>query len=63
MNQLLLNNINELIEICKNHRVEKISAFGSVCTENFNKNSDIDFIIKFDTTFFDGYVDNFFLLE
>ncbi len=31
----------------KEHKIEKAYIFGSILTENFNENSDIDFLIKF----------------
>lgn len=63
MHQIIQTNITEIKQIFKEHNVSEAFVFGSVCTENFNENSDIDFIIKFKQRFFDDYVDNFFSLE
>ncbi len=42
------DNITEKIkEILKENDVEKASLFGSILRKNFNKNSDIDILIKF----------------
>jgi predicted nucleotidyltransferase len=38
-------------------------AFGSVCTDNFKEDSDIDFLIAFDDLSFDQYTDNYFELH
>jgi hypothetical protein len=38
-------------------------AFGSVCTDKFNENSDIDFLISFDNLSFDQYTANYFDLH
>lgn len=37
-----------LIDILKSHRVERAYAFGSVCTPDFNKDSDVDLLIAFE---------------
>ena len=63
MNKIIGNNISKLKKIGKNHKVKRMYAFGSVCTENFNDNSDIDFIIAFEKRYFENYVENFFALE
>lgn len=38
----------EIIDVCKRHKVVKLYLFGSVLTDNFNENSDVDFLIDFD---------------
>ncbi len=63
MNSILTQNIKNVERICRAHRVKKLYAFGSVCTEKFNDDSDIDFIIAFDQRYFNDYVENFFSLE
>jgi len=63
MNNIIVNNVLQLKQIGKKHRVKQMYAFGSVCTEKFHKNSDIDFIIAFENRYFDNYVENFFALE
>ena len=45
---LLQNKLPEVKKIFREHKVKKAYAFGSVCTDRFNKNSDIDFLISFD---------------
>jgi len=63
MNSILTQNIKQIEQICKAHKVKKLYVFGSSCTEKFNDNSDIDFIISFENRYFDDYVENFFSLE
>jgi predicted nucleotidyltransferase len=53
-----LNKIDEVTSVCKNHKVKKLSVFGSVCTPQFNSTSDIDFLISFQQEYFDGYSEN-----
>ena len=42
---ILQQKLPEVMSICKQHRVKQLYAFGSVCTDKFNNDSDIDFII------------------
>ncbi len=46
MQAILKNNLEELTRILKSHRITKAYAFGSVCTDDFNDESDVDLIIK-----------------
>jgi predicted nucleotidyltransferase len=60
---LLRNKLTQVSEICRKHKVVKLFVFGSVCTNKFTKNSDIDFLVGFESPYFDGYADNLFDLE
>ena len=42
------------------YNVKSLYAFGSVCTENFNKNSDIDLLISFNPMDYGDYADTYF---
>jgi len=51
---------------CKTHHIVKLSLFGSVLTERFNKKSDIDVLVEFDAAHipsFFGLADMQFELE
>lgn len=48
MNAIVKENKKLLDQIFKNHRIERAYLFGSALKNNFNKNSDLDFLIKFD---------------
>lgn len=50
----------QIISLCENHRVKSLYAFGSVLTENFNKESDIDLIVDFSAIDVEDYADNYF---
>ncbi len=41
-------NINNIRGLCKQYKVSAFSAFGSVVRDDFNDNSDIDFVVDFD---------------
>ena len=52
-----------IIALCKRHKVKKLFAFGSVLTNRFNEQSDIDLVVDFDKTNVDDYFSNFFDLK
>jgi len=60
---LVQDNLKSIQHILHKHNVKRAFVFGSVCTENFNDNSDIDIIVAFQKRYFDNYVDNFLSLE
>lgn len=63
MNKILTDHISELKRLCQLYKVRTMFAFGSVCTEEFNENSDIDLLISFDNLTIDQYADNYFDLH
>ncbi len=46
--------------LCEAHKVKHLYAFGSVLTEKFNKESDIDLIVDFANISLEDYADNYF---
>lgn len=60
---ILKNKLDEVTQLLKVHNVKRAYAFGSVCTDNFNDDSDIDILIAFEKVPFDGYAQNFWDLE
>lgn len=63
MNLIELN-ISKIFELCKKYRVKTLAVFGSVLTERFNDNSDVDFLVNFDEDVtYHTYADNFFGLH
>ena len=56
-------NINLIKKLCEKYRVRTFSAFGSVTREDFNENSDIDFIVDFDENDPFEYTDLYFQLK
>lgn len=63
MQPIIENNRSKIIEVSMQHHVKKLYAFGSVCTEQFNENSDIDFLVTFEDIPVKGYAENYFNLE
>jgi predicted nucleotidyltransferase len=47
---LINNHINAIYNLCAVHKVKQLYAFGSVLTEKFNKDSDIDLVVDFEPT-------------
>jgi predicted nucleotidyltransferase len=53
-------NINSIHSLCQNHRVEKLYLFGSILSDKFNEQSDIDFVVRFKNMELLRYADNYF---
>jgi len=41
----LTPHISEIKKLCEQHKVDKLYAFGSVLTDKFCKDSDVDFVV------------------
>jgi len=64
MLQLIENKKDELIELCKSLKIQKMIIFGSVVSGEFRKDSDIDLLISFsDDLSVEEYTENFFTLH
>ncbi len=50
----------DIIKLYKTHKVKSLYAFGSVLSDNFNKESDIDLIVDFSNIDVEDYADNYF---
>ena len=50
----------DIIKLCETHRVKSLYAFGSVLTDQFNNESDIDLIVDFSNMAVEDYADNYF---
>lgn len=63
--KLIELNLAKIIELCKIYRVKTLAVFGSILTDRFNDNSDIDLLVDFDTTDHEqwDYVSNYFDLR
>ena len=46
--KLIELNIEKIFALCKKYKVRKLYVFGSILTDKFNDNSDIDFSVDFD---------------
>ena len=60
MQHVVTENIEQIRSLCQTHNVNSLFAFGSVCTEKFNENSDIDLLISFKQMDYGDYADTYF---
>ena len=60
---LLQNYSKEITNLCKIHKVKSLYAFGSVITEKFNQESDVDLIVDFQQIEVLEYGDNYYNLK
>lgn len=56
-------NIELIKALCELHKVKRLYAFGSVLTDKFNEQSDIDLIVDFSDIQLLDYADNYFDLK
>ena len=63
MQQLIKDKLALLEELCITYDVKTMYAFGSVCTNDFSEESDIDILIAFKDIPVDIYTDNYFDLH
>lgn len=59
----LLSHTNDISKLCEIHKVKCLYAFGSVLTDKFDANSDIDLIVEFANVNLEDYADNYFDLK
>lgn len=58
MNPIEINS-DHLKKLCDDYHVDKMYLFGSALNSNFNKKSDIDFLVRFKPIDLSGYFDNY----
>jgi predicted nucleotidyltransferase len=56
-------NIDMIRSLCITHKVYRLFVFGSVLTDKFKKDSDIDFLVDFSDIDLYEYADNYFDLK
>jgi uncharacterized protein len=56
-------NIERIKQLCKEYKVKNFSVFGSVLTDNFSSDSDIDFVVDFEENDPIKYTDLYFQLK
>ena len=60
---LIESHIKDILNLCKSHKVKSLYAFGSVLTDSFNTESDIDLIVDFQQLDVLDYGDNYYGLK
>ena len=60
MQQILEVAKPQIQQLIKKYKVEKLYAFGSVCTDNFSNESDVDLLVSFGDMPLLDFADNYF---
>lgn len=60
---LIERNIDAIKRLCNIYAVAKMSVFGSVLTDRFNDDSDIDILVSFDELPVENYAENYLQLQ
>jgi predicted nucleotidyltransferase len=60
MHHHINNKLAEIRSLCSKANVNMLYVFGSVLTSKFNKDSDIDFVVEFNTMSYEDYADQYF---
>jgi predicted nucleotidyltransferase len=53
----------DIQKLCEQYKVRRLYAFGSVLTDRFKKDSDVDLIVDFEPLDINKYADNYFDLK
>lgn len=57
---LVERHIDKISDLCLEHRVVRLFAFGSVLTDRFKNDSDVDLLVEFQGVELYDYADNYF---
>ena len=60
---LIEKNIQDILKLCKSHKVKSLYAFGSILTDSFSAESDVDLIVDFQDQDVLDYGDNYYNLK
>jgi len=59
--KLIELNLHRISELCKKYKVKTLSVFGSILTDRFNDESDVDLLVDFNSEInHNNYADNYF---
>lgn len=61
--RLIEYNMQQIVELCKRYKVSKLFVFGSILTNRFREDSDVDFVVDFQDIPYEDYADNYFGLR
>ena len=62
--KLIEINMDKIVALCKKYKVAKLWVFGSILTDRFNDDSDVDFSVIFDYhTINDLFITFFYFIE
>ncbi|MDE6378744.1 MAG: nucleotidyltransferase domain-containing protein [Duncaniella sp.] len=63
--KLIELNLQRILDLCRKHKVKTLAVFGSILTDRFNDQSDVDLLVDFEPIDHDkfDYVSNYFDLK
>lgn len=61
--RIIEQNIDIIRKLCEQHHVSQLAVFGSILTDKYHKDSDIDFLVDFSNIDLHNYADNYFSLK
>jgi hypothetical protein len=61
--RIIEQNIDIIRKLCEQHHVSQLAVFGSILTDKYHKDSDIDFLVDFSNIDLQNYADNYFSLK
>lgn len=59
MKGILKTHASAIRQICRKHRVRRLDVFGSILSDAFDAQSDIDFLVDFDREGYNGAFEQF----
>ena len=60
---IINQNLKRIRSLCYRYKVNRLFVFGSVLTDHFSSESDIDFVVDFSEIDIMDYADNYFTLK
>ena len=61
--KIIEQNIDKIRDLCLKYKVARLFVFGSVLSNRFKKDSDVDFVVDFQDIDLYDYADNYFDLK
>ncbi len=61
--KLIENNLQRIMTLCKKHKVNQLFVFGSILTNRFTDESDVDMVVNFNQIDLVDYASNYFELK
>lgn len=60
---IIQKNIEAIKRLCEKYHVKKLFVFGSVLTDRFGEQSDVDFVVEFNAIDLYSYAENYWNLK
>lgn len=59
--KLIELNMQQIFDLCRKYKVKQLFVFGSILTDHFNDESDVDLLVDFNSEIdYHNYADNYF---